>query len=188
MRSCPAGRGRGSRAVGFLGPQQAEGVVDRAVGHPEQDEAVVRGDQLMPGPAGDRRYVVRPERQAPAGAGQRPGPAGYGDDRACGLPARPGPGSGRQAVEAMTSPHPRSSAACAGCAARNAPTAAGRRAPSTGSSSAPECCTTSCIRPTSRSGPSPATWLASGAVVLYVYGHGPLARSHLHHPARGEAG
>jgi hypothetical protein len=33
-----------------------------------------------------------------------------------------------------------------------------RRAPSTGCSSALECCTTSCIRPTSRSGPSAATW------------------------------
>src|ERR1700730_80925 len=35
------GRRRAGQGVGFLGPEQAEGVVDGAVGDPEQDKIVV---------------------------------------------------------------------------------------------------------------------------------------------------
>src|SRR5271170_2196208 len=94
MSVTPLGRRRGRHGVGFLGPEQAEGVVDGAVGHPEHDEIVICGDHLMPGPGRDRRYVVREEREGLAAAAQCAGPAGHGDDRAGGFPARPGPGPG----------------------------------------------------------------------------------------------
>ena len=73
--------------------------MDGAVGEPEQDKlAVVRG-QLMPGPCRDGCHVVRQEREGLAAADERPGAAGYHDDRACGFPARPGPGVAGQALE-----------------------------------------------------------------------------------------
>src|SRR5271163_2745542 len=99
MSVTPPGCRRGRDGVGFLGSEQAEGVVDGAVGDPEQDKIVVAGDHLMPGPGRDGRYVVGEEREGLAAAAQRAGAAGHRNDRAGGFPARPGPGPGGQALE-----------------------------------------------------------------------------------------
>src|SRR2546423_13103968 len=77
----------------FLGLEQAEGVVDGAVGESEQDKLALARGQLMPGPGWDGRHVVGQEREGLAAADERPGAAGHHDDRAGGFPARPGPGA-----------------------------------------------------------------------------------------------
>ena len=76
----PITTARGVTAHPFPERLEAEGVVDGAVGHREQDQIVISGDHLTPGPGRDRRdrrYVVGKEREGPAAAAQCPGPAGH---------------------------------------------------------------------------------------------------------------